>query len=494
MEITAYSDAGIVLQVRHRGTVIDFVSKLIWRNIGKSPEAEAVFTPLNEYFDSLSSKEKDFIFSQYTKAHGLIEAGVPIPELKSGLTDIIGDLINSIDYEHLTNWVYSFGQIAYNKDIRTTYTTEYQIVERLTYLKDEYDELVVLSFLFKMLTPIWGAFLRTYCVIDDAYKEVEALELIRKTYINGLPAMIRFTDYCECLTDKYKKEGLTAAICTRIGTSEMPKYFLAIAVIHRISISEIRDPDRTIIRVTYNYLNSKARGLSFGIRDKRSTKLDQDDKESKAESYRITQTAPDYAIQMASDYIMDTEHFARAVGPDSNVKKALGYVEAIKLNPSFTITSFHYSIVGLVCDRAVHLHTFGLIEREPMIHAIGVTAGWLSDNGFQNLANMLLANRIEKDPEHSDIYDMGGFTFAPITEDNEHVLESMYPYRQKDDRDRLKINPGIALINNIIEEVNNYEWEDINNVSKNLRNDIVELLIIREQQLKAAREKKLAVA
>ena len=106
-----------------------------------------------------------------------------------------------------------------------------------------------------MITPIWGKLSHRGKHVDKAYKDMVMFELLANSKVHNIPAMHRLRDYCEALTEKDPKK-LTPAICLHMGTSEIPTYFLAVVIVRRIAIGEIRDPERTPIKIAYKFIRS----------------------------------------------------------------------------------------------------------------------------------------------------------------------------------------------------------------------------------------------
>lgn len=470
------------LVTAHRGEELEWMAGL-WPKLGNSKVTQGaqVYEPLNEYLMTIPDEDKANLFALYKKAHEKLAMADDIDADKKVLTNIVTKMFNLIDYNHLTEWTLTYGNIAYNQDIHETYTGEYPL--RQTYLKEDYNALVVMSMLFKLLTPIWGSFLHAFPTLDSGYKEITAFRLMRKSMVHKLPAMIRFKDYCEALVEK-DKSNLTPSILTSMGTSEIPVYFVALAVVRRISTGEIRNPDKTIIKVAYKYLQSKSKNLSYGVRDKISGRPDTDEAESVAEKYRISQIVPDYAVVVTEEYIKNIPKIVRDINPKGNITKAQNYAKALKKTVAFDICEYHLPIVGLVCDRVMHSRTCRMLDREAYITLIAVAAAALSDIGYQSIANMILSPHVDTEGD-IDLYAVGGFPFVTLTQENKERLDVLYPNQQYDSAGKPKGNPGVVMINHIVEDINRYGWDNRDVVPANIRNDIVDLLYIREEQLLA---------
>src|SRR5690606_5437046 len=111
---------------------------------------------------------------------------------------------------------------------------------------------------------------------------------------------------------------------------------------------------------------------------------------------RVCQRIPDYAVVAMEEYVKNVPTFVTKLNPAGNVEKALSYIKMISNNPRFAIGPYHLPILAIVTVNHVYPRTARLIRREPFFSLIGVTAGWLSDNGKQALANLILSPREEK--------------------------------------------------------------------------------------------------
>lgn len=475
MEIEITNTGTTVLRTTHRGQELIWPTTMLWMKLsGGGTDTASVYGPLNEYWHILPMDLQDEYQRVYVEAFELIEMETSFEVLQIELRSLVTRLLNLVNHEHLRSWVLEYGRIAYNSDIHDHYTGEYP--RRQTYLKDEYNELVVLSMYFKMVTPIWGKFMYVAPPLDPAFKELVTYDLLKESCVHRLPAMDRLKDYCEALAEKDSK-ALTPAICTHMGTSEIPRFYLAMVIVRRISIGEFRDSDKTLIKIAYKFLESKAKNLSNGVRDKRITKSDSDETESVVERYRISQSVPDYAVVAMTAYVDNVPAFVTGLNPQGNVDKALGYIDAIQQNMEFSIGAYHLPLIGLVCKRVIYPRTCQLVKsRDTYLRMIGVTAAWLSDHGYQGLANMMLSCRIEKDPSTVDLYSVGGVALLPLSKGFIEPLEEIYPHQRIDVQGRSQGNPGIMLIDNIVSEINLYEWPDKDTVPTTLRNDIARLI------------------
>ena len=475
MEIKISESEKNVLYVSHRNESIRCPTSGYFKKLNSMSDS---YAPLNEYWGILPLLHQDAVYTLYIEAQAAVEEANSFEKTKADLTDIVRRLFEVIDYTHLTTWVLTCGGVTYNGDISTTYSADYE--KRLTYLKDDYDDLVVLSIFFKMLTPIWGLFSDTSPNLDTGFKEINALEMMDTSGVNSLPAMVRLRDYCDALVTKNKKGMTPAIIGKHIGISEVPKYFLALAVVRRLAIGDIRNQKDTLIKLVYKFLKSNIENLSKGVRDKRGYINDPDDPESVAEKYRISQKVPDNDITTATSYISNVPRFVKDLNPEGNVAKATKYIRVAKTTHNLSFGVYHLQFIGLVCDLVVSTRTIRLMDRDSYLTVIGVVAANLSDRGYQTIANLLLSPRFDRDPDAMEMHAVSGFAFSPLTKENRDILEGMYSNQQLDLQGKSKGNPGVNMIDAIVTEINSYNWDETTVVPQNLKNEITTLLVERE--------------
>lgn len=475
MEIQLPVDNKTILKLVHRNAEIVCPTNGYNR---KNINAVDAFKPLNEYWSTLPMPVQDAYFSLYEETVSIIGEASEYLVVKKKLTDVVTRLFKLVDYEHLTWWTLTHGRVAYNKDMTETVPERYS--ERLTYTISDYNGLVVLSMFFKMLSPIWSLFSDTPNTLDIGFKEINALELMDDSGIYKLPAMERLADYCAALAEKVAPTLSSAIISKYIGTNEIPKYFLALAIVRRISIGEIRSQHDTLIKIACNFLQSIIKNLAGGVRDKGKFKSDSDDPDSVAERYRISQEIPDYVIVTEESAISDIPRAVKEVHPDGNVQKVLTYIKNINDNLRFSISEYHVPLVCLVCFKITNPRSFILMSREARLNLIGIAAGRLSDMGYQEVANLLISTHEEKDPDDMDMHSVSGFAFTTTTKENKEKLEAIYPNQQHETQIKNKSNPGLLMIETVIDEINNYNWDENLVLPQNLRNIIATLILERE--------------
>lgn len=453
----------------------------------KASDLSDAYKPLNEYWHTMGMSIQDAYFSLYAEALEVMRQQSTYDAVKQELTEIVRKLWEVTDYEALTYWTLNYGNVAYNKAMSDTIAEWYN--KRINYTRTDYEGLVVLSMFFKMVSPIWSMFSDTPSTLETSYQNINALELCDTTGIYQLPAMHRLMDYCEALAEEHMPSLSSAIIGKYIGSNEIPKFFLAMAIVRRISVGEIRSSHDTLIKITSNYLRSIIKNLSGGVRDKQNFSGDDDgDDESVAERYWISQKVQDALMVTEEAAIKNLNVSVKHVNPEGNVNKAAAYVKAVSLNPRFSISAYHLILVTLACERISPPSSFMLLTRDGRLHLIGIAAAYYSDTGKQDIANMMLASHSSTNFVDDEVSVVSGFAFSPLSKEEKQQLDDLYPYKIADQGGKTKGNFGTNMIEYMLEEINSYTWDENVQIPTDLRRSLVQLLVEREEKLCRTRE------
>lgn len=478
MQITIENNPNIIVTTHgdphYDGTRLVWVTTNHWNKLGRLG-TDKVFAPLNEYLASLPPPHQSAIFNIYAQAHAVFDQQLSFDENTRALKPIVENLLACLDFDRLAEWTMRYGNIAYNADIREVYTGEHP--RPLTYLKDEYNELVVLSLMLKAVVPIWALYLAGYSDSRGKdYRDTSAFELVTDSMIMTLPAMERLREYCEASAERNSKQ-FAPAICQRLGSDEIPRMFLASAAVRRLAVGDIRNPDKTLIKEVYKYLESTTTGYSKGVRDKRSTKGENDEPESVSERYRISSTIPDMAVEELEADLEHVDWFCtrlerNAIPVDPNrVHELIGRMEN---NPQFAIADYHLSLAVIPLKDLISIKLIASASRMGVIRAVALAAATYEAQGPTPLCDFLTAGRTARDLE--TLAGVGGIPIRELTEAHKEQVEALYPYKQTESSGRPRACPGLVLIQNIVEEVNQYSWGDTP-VPISLREDIANAII-----------------
>lgn len=476
--LVAIKDNKLHIEVKYGEVVIHWPLTKMWSKL-KLETADSIYAPLNEYLATVPSFKQNAIHQEYVNVFMALTTKGNSAEIVEDLKEACANIYSAIDFDHLRKWALTYGGIAYNSDILETYTGEYPRVK--TYLKDEYNELVILSFYFKLLTPIWSMYIFHFKNIDSEYKDLAAFDLLSTSAVHENPAMHRLKEYCTALAfGDGKNKKMTTAIYRNIGSNEMPLYFLSMLVVRRLSIGEIRDPNATLIKVGYKFLESKTKTLTNGIIDKVPDNTDNDETETIAEQYRITQKVPDYAIDIAEAWL-ETRSNAEFASFITNNPAELEQVQnlleiaykCISEGNTFNVHDYHFKLSALICKEIVNPRSLERLSRTAVLKLIAFTAAWLQMHNFSDIMSIFLATS-----SPSDSSDATRIRTSPLSNENKRLLDLLYPHQHKG-CDHPSKNQGIQFIASTYSQLIEFDYFEEVRIPTDLKDQLAKILFIK---------------
>jgi len=465
--------------VEHNNIPLVWLSSVLYSRIVNRP-SDSVFEVVNDYLATLTPDTQRDIFALYVKAYTWLDSPDGQVTLQTTGEDEIKamfvEMHRLLDYPRLIKWIGTSGRLELNDTITEVYTGTYP-VER-TYLKGEYEELAALAVLAKLAMPIWGTIAQFRQGQDKKYKEMECFRLWERSPVMETRGMLKLTAYCSSTSDQLGKNS-AATVCMHMGTEEIPFFLVSKRIVRDIALGPLRTPGTTLIMLIFNSLRGDARTLGSGIKDKRSTRPVGGEKESVSEWFRASQKVADYTYIMAEEYMLDTQGCAIDLNEKADVVKVMSYLAAITNTPEFSIAPYHVPLCGLILQKVIHPKSLRNIKRDSMMSAIAVSAAWLSDNGYQEIANLMLAPRRVKEGDDMELLlaQVGGYPFTAFTRENKVLLEEMYPFQRRDKGGRSLGNPGAVMIDSMLSDIDDSVFPGGSDViPDNIRNDIVSII------------------
>jgi len=456
----------------HNGIELEWTSHT-WSRIKHENDGD-VFGLLFLYWDSKGEAFQNKVSELYLAAHDLLSSDQAIgprdPELSRICCELV-DLHNLDEVEELMKGEYI------NMD--SSFLDDYGSHDKdQTYLKRDYFKLVAFSTVVKALTPIWGEF--TYEMMNEVgtkKKELYALLLINDSQFMKTEALMKLKRYCTVSAEKIKDKS-NASITLQMPETQIPFYFLAGAIVKRIPPHRFQVESKNLITGIFNFLKDEKVDLMKGPNMRRVNNSEEQDRDSQAEQFRIAQAVPDYVIECAKTYITDTPRLAKDAIEDMTdeqwqmVLKAREKMEKI---PSFFISDFHHPIVTKVLHRQMHLHTTQHLDLPSMQSAIAVAYVKLIQLGFQDLAELIIAERIDKDPNAMKI---GGFSMNALQKPHELALKEKYFYISKRSKSSKAENEGLKAIQALVKFLNTYDWDIDQFYLTDIRNSYAKFLLL----------------
>lgn len=298
--------------LEHRGMtlywVVNYFKEPRPSTANRNPDDEVVvvdhdlFKYVNQYFKSLSESKQDKLFDLYSKAREILTDVEENEELVISLRDVVRQILDFQTFKEVHRFLRIHTDIQNPMSVLDTFVEDEagRNKKNKTYVRHEYEELVTLTFLFRLLLPVYGEYIARISAYNEAFsKELRAFELASTSDIMESDAMLRLIDFVENTIPPDKDTNKSPALIEGVSSANYVTWLLSSVVLRRLMIGNLQDTNNgaTLVSFIYGYIRYKATNdSSFGglIKDKLRPQGNSDDVNalSNWEEYRIKQMYP----------------------------------------------------------------------------------------------------------------------------------------------------------------------------------------------------------
>lgn len=246
------------IMVSFGGESIGFCGSVFQRD---SFEVANVFEPANAYLGRLTMAQQQQIWEVYKRVDDSFNTSHDAEVLQHDLTAAIAELAQLVPLPQLEHWVSIDPGFVIPSDVQDTFIQDEdgKNSPKKTYLRRDYLKLMAFAIFVRFLMPIFGEYIestRRNTGVD--FKEYEALKLLMGTGLLESEAMIKLFDYTDQITKE--KHRNPERILKGISSEDMCFYLVALTVIRKISISDVRglEPKSNLAAKLYVYLIQRA--------------------------------------------------------------------------------------------------------------------------------------------------------------------------------------------------------------------------------------------
>ena len=223
-------------QIRTDQEVLTFSTSVYERT--KLEKNENVYSEINRFLQTLPDEQKLQIFNVYKRVLAEIRMSSDFNRLTDSITAMTSELYNLVDIQRLENWVYGFNKINYPTSVSAAVGQD--LNPEKTYIRADYDALVILTIALRFMLPIWGEYQTiTLPTVKGKWKEYVAARLLTNTTLINHRSVQRLSVFIENhILPTAKKE---AAIIAGLGTEEVPEWLLSGALKCKIGRASCRE-------------------------------------------------------------------------------------------------------------------------------------------------------------------------------------------------------------------------------------------------------------
>ena len=425
-----------------------------------------VFSHINQYWASLQVCDQEVIFSIYKEIRIIFNGNWTANKLPT-LYVLIEVLGKYHEVESVYHWmIYHAKDVQWPEYLQESfnenrgYTAE---TKEKTYTKGEYKSLAALSIALRPMIPIWGEYIdRTKDEHGNVFKEFYAFTLLNRAGIMHSQAMERLRLYVE----HSLPADITPSLTLKVGISqyEYPKWMLALIVIRRLVITDLRGTDSktSIIAFIHSYMREKIKRneTSFGVvlnKPTDSSSSDRENNRSMLESTQVKQAIPQgYFIFLEKPFENPVE-IAKRICPEIDLtllKQCLDNSHVMHTERHFdsqiAIASWVLSYNDTIPARTLRYFPR---KNKTTATALSICQAILWQKGHHDLA--ILSTAVTRAVSNN----FGNDTRSRITKEQTEELDILFPFvKNASNRPGKKSNRGIESIEMIAASFNEENW------------------------------------
>lgn len=435
--------------VSHKGVTHHWVVNYFIKNTTAKPVFgedevpsvnEDLFKYVNQWLARLPMNQQDALFGLYSQAREILTEVESHDDLVVAMRQVVAGILDFHEFDVVHRW------LRINTDLQNPHSVKETFVEdaagrnkqNKTYIRSEYEELVTLTFLFRLLLPVYGEFIaRIGAYTDASSKEMITFNLASMSSVMDTPAMMRLISFVENTVPKDTNKS--PALIDGISSDDYIPWLLSLVMLRRLIIGGLQDTGdgATLVSFIYNYIVYKATNIAaFGgfIKDKKHPNAAPSDinELSSWEEYRIKErnSAGDIALVQRDLEDTLTTYSRLCVGLDESGNKEF---EPNEINPEFMelmtepigkgqLAMLKYIMAPLVSHRLLDD-----VERPEIFASLVAGTAYLKRLGLLEQAIMLSAVK-----RNSKVMIGSASTVKHrITPETTGELAATYPYVRK---------------------------------------------------------------
>lgn len=407
-----------------------------------------MFEHTNAFWSTLSMDEQGHIFDLFTKIKNCLEDSKHIEQRISDLTHLIAQLYSIHNLARLERWIKIDSDIKFPAWLQTEYdpTKEHHVSREQTYVYSDYVKLIGLAFALRLMIPIWSEYIGiTKHDTKSSLKEYHAYRLLMRSEIFTCEAMEKLRAYIEKAipTDKPK-----SAIIGGLSSAEFPNWVLAVALIRKICIGDIRgvfpppyttpsgrvvEPP-TLVTYVFNHVIERIKHHTNNfvglVKDKNpddGTEANSEQQMSRLEGYKIK-------MDISAGRVVLIEHAAKQyldnalrLEPTIDLKMVQDAVSRVQQSKTdildAQVTIMQWVFKPVISPRGIFHLNESLIKT-----CLGVAEAVLWHRGHYVLAGLMSADIRES--EYS-MQAAGTDSSARVTDELNNAILAYYPYARK---------------------------------------------------------------
>lgn len=422
------------------------------------------FEVIDTFIDTLSEKEKKYLFDFYFKARVAIDDQLDSNVLLKTLQELIAELSQVLTLDRFRNWYLYKSGIAVPaalKDSVADLDDPTLATEAQTYTRNDYIGLCALSMAMTVLSPIFSEYVtRTAGIHGTVWKNYAGYRVLMRSdyHLTKSSEMARLYEYIAATLASLKNVKTDTVVISGISTDELPAWMLGVIVLKKIATGDVVGDGQMAVLIahTYKYIDQKTRQFDKDFSGTINHRKPSGPKASGSEDGTVSliellnprQDIADNLPIYCDVYLSDIQRIAKHLDPtipQELIDESRAYMSQFE---SGDIEDGPLTITQWVMSRIIPARMMLLVNYTSVINSIIAARTWLWHHGHYELAALCSALPISNDNTHmvtgTDRRNRMVFSIA-------ERVEQQFPY-YRDNTGSKKVKPvrGIEISANAI--------------------------------------------
>ena len=373
---------------------------------GNFEQEYGVLDYLNLYWETFSEAEQQQIFDIYREIVYLFNSVWDRTDLANALNLAIIKLVNFHDFQRAYDWVVFRSDIAVPSNFEKEYThsVDRQGSRDQTYIRSDYTKLITLTLILRTMLPVWGEYIfRTRQESGTMYKEYCAFKLLARADNLHSEPFEKLRVYIDRTVGDDKENPST--IISGISSADFTDWMLALVVIRRLSVGDIRgiDPRANMVTYIHKYVTAKMKGSDIAADSMVKEKLyddggtDMESKLSSLERYKIKHDISLGEIVELTYILHDPKKVAYSLSMNMTDELLYRSIESARVLMNHDLMDPQVTLLRWIFKPVISPRGIMYLDKELLVQSFGILQAVLWARGHKYLALLSTSHVVKND-------------------------------------------------------------------------------------------------
>lgn len=446
-------------------------------------EYKNAFKEVNEYLKDISKEERHQLYMFYYNCMAALTQNKPYYEVVSLINKEVLKIDHIIDIERIRR--FNNKRMVFDwLELEKVELIKKAELERTTYSNSQANDLMCMSVVVKILTPVFGR-LAQYVAepTGKEWKEPKVMEILEGTSLSKSEPFLRLMVFCQAKAEVCKNK-ISSTEKRGLTLEKLQDIVMAIAVVRCLAAFNITGP-KNIIRQLFQDITNLLDSVSYTrIRDKGSVTISDGQEEGLAHNWRrsLNSRPVDRAVVIGA--LKNTKKIASDIGISNHSVKEINALTKELCDSPNKVLPLHIRLIAAAFivnhKQVISVKMLAIIDDKLALRRAQALAHYLFlEKGYIGLANLLISKyRPMHEEEAAEVMRE---VIRPLGPEDKEVLLSKYPLINPDriinksSSRKHESTPGSIMIEDIVSfiQVNIFET----NVSfSNIRHEMLDIV------------------